>query len=73
VVDYIKLNEKGVGNAYPLPDITDILGQLGQAKYFSYLDLAIGYHQIDMDPKDIEKLPLVPRRDIGRTGGCPLG
>ena len=55
VVDYRKLNEKTVGNAYPLPDITKILDQLGQAKYFSCLALAMGYNQIDMDPKDIEK------------------
>jgi len=37
VVDYRKLYEKTVGNAYPLPDITEILDQLGQAKYFSCL------------------------------------
>jgi hypothetical protein len=55
VVDYRKLNDKTVGDAYPLPDITEILDQLGQAKYFSCLDLAMGYHQIDMDPKDIDK------------------
>ena len=55
VVDYRKLNEKTVGDAYPLPDITEILDQLGQAKYFSCLDLAMGYHQIDMDPDDIDK------------------
>ena len=30
VVDYRKLNEKTIGNAYPLPDITEILDQLGQ-------------------------------------------
>jgi len=55
VVDYRKLNERTVGNAYPLPDITEILDQLGQAKYFSCLDLAMGYHQIEMDPSDIDK------------------
>ena len=55
VVDYRKLNEKAVGNAYPLPDITEILDHLGQAKYFSCLDLAMGYRQIDMDPSDIDK------------------
>jgi hypothetical protein len=44
-----------VGNAYPLPDITEILDQLGQAKYFSCLDLGMGYHQIDMNPGDIDK------------------
>ena len=55
VVDYRKLKEKPAGNAYPLPDITEILDQLGQAKYFSCLDLTMGYNQINMDPKDIEK------------------
>ena len=55
VVDYRKLNDKTVGNAYPLPDITEILEQLGQAKYFSCVDLAMGYHQIDMDPRDVDK------------------
>ena len=42
VVDYRKLNEKTVGNAYPLPDITEITDQLEKAKYFSCLDLAMG-------------------------------
>ena len=55
VVDYRKLNEKTVGNACPLPDITAILDQLGQAEYISCVDLAMGYHQIDMDPRDFDK------------------
>jgi hypothetical protein len=55
VVDYRKLNEKTVGNAYPLPDITEILDQLGQAKYLSCLDFAMVYHKIEMDPSDIDK------------------
>ena len=38
-----------------MPDITQILYQLGQAKYFSCLDLAMGYHQIDMNPSDVDK------------------
>lgn len=28
----------------PLPNITDILDQLGSAKYFSILDLASGFY-----------------------------
>jgi hypothetical protein len=55
VVDCRKLNEKIIGNVYLLPDITEILDQLGQAKYFSCLDLVMGYHQIDMDLNDIDK------------------
>jgi hypothetical protein len=72
VVDYRKLNEKTVGNAYPLPDITEILDQLGQAKYFSCLVLAMGYHQI-WTQVILIKQPLALRRGTGRTKECPLG
>ncbi|XP_036142126.1 uncharacterized protein LOC118645358 [Monomorium pharaonis] len=55
VIDYRKLNEKTIGDAYPLPNICDILDQLGGSKYFSVLDLASGFHQIPMDPMDAHK------------------
>ena len=55
---YRKLNEKTVGNVYPFTDFTEILDQLGQAKYFSCLDLAMGHHQIDKDPSDTDKTAL---------------
>jgi len=48
VVDFRKLNDLTIGDSFPLPNITDILDQLGNAKYFSTLDLASGYHQIPM-------------------------
>jgi len=51
VIDYRSLNEKTIGDAYPLPNITDILDQLGSAKYFSVLDPASGFHQIPMTSK----------------------
>jgi hypothetical protein len=44
VVDFCKLNDKTVGDAYPLPDITEILDQFGQSKYFTCLDMVMGYH-----------------------------
>ena len=55
VIDYRKLNEQTIGDAYPIPNITDILDQLGHSKYFTKLDLASGYHQIEMHPRDTEK------------------
>jgi len=50
VVDFRKLNEKTIGDAHPLPDITEILDQFGQSKYFTCLDLAMGYHHIALEP-----------------------
>lgn len=55
VIDYRKLNEKTIQDAYPLPNIDEILDQLGNARYFSAFDLASGFHQIGMKSKDIPK------------------
>lgn len=49
VFDYRALNERTIGDAYPLPNITEILDQLGNAKYFNVFNLASGFHQIPMD------------------------
>jgi len=42
VVDFRKLNDLTIEDSYS--NITDILDQLGSAKYFSTLDLASDYH-----------------------------
>ncbi|XP_032689886.1 uncharacterized protein LOC116853116 [Odontomachus brunneus] len=55
VIDYRALNEKTIGEAYPLPNITEISDQLGSAKYFSVFDLTSGFHQIEMDKLDAHK------------------
>jgi len=52
VIDYQKVNEKTVGDAYPLPDVTEILDQLGQSKCFSCIDMVMGYHQIEVAEQD---------------------
>lgn len=55
VVDYRKLNEKTPADRYPIPEISEILDRLGKAQYFTVLDLASGFHQIEIDSKDIPK------------------
>lgn len=55
VIDYRKLNEKTIDDRYPLPNISDILDKLGKCQYFTTLDLASGFHQIEMDKRDIPK------------------
>ena len=54
-IDYRKLNAITKTDPYPLPNIQETLDQLGSAKYFTALDLASGYWQIDMDTEDREK------------------
>ena len=48
VIDFRKLNEKIVQDAYLLPNIEDILDHFGKFKFFSVLDLNSGFHQIPM-------------------------
>ncbi|KAL4153814.1 hypothetical protein QTP88_001647 [Uroleucon formosanum] len=50
-----KLNQISTGDAYPLPNITEILDQLGKSRYYTTLDLAQGYHQIKMHPDHCHK------------------
>ena len=46
-IDYRKLNEATVKDSYPLPRISEAIDSIGtNAKYFSSLDLAMGYHHV---------------------------
>lgn len=62
VIDYRRLNDKIIEDKYPLPNINDILDRLGRAQYFTTLDLASGYHQVEMHPKDVEKTAFTTER-----------
>ena len=52
VIDFRALNKKVIRDAYPLPNIRDIINHLGNAQYFSVLDLASGFHQVETHPDD---------------------
>lgn len=55
VVDLRMVNAKTLGDKYPLPNITDLLDKLGRCQYFTTLDLASGFHQIELAEEDIQK------------------
>lgn len=55
VVDFRKVNEKTIDDKYPIPNINDVLDKLGNCHYFTTLDLASGFFQVEMNPQDIPK------------------
>ena len=48
-VDYRKLNDVTVKDAFPLPRVDDALDAMAGASYFTTLDLASGYWQVELD------------------------
>ena len=54
-VDYRKLNDVTVKDAYPLHLISDYLDALTGSKCFSSMDLNSGFWQVSIDPLDKEK------------------
>jgi len=54
-VDFRRLNQLTIGDAFPITRIDEIFDQLGRSRYYTTLDLASGYHQVPIRPQDREK------------------
>ena len=72
-VDYRKLNDITIKDAYPLPCVDESLDQLSGSKWFSCLDLNAGYWQVEMDPEDAEKTAFTSRKGLFEFTVMPFG
>ena len=54
-VVFRKLNNRTIKDAYAIPRVEDPLHLLARAKYFSKLDLRIGYWQVEIEGEDKPK------------------
>ena len=72
-IDYRDLNSITIKNKYPLPNINQLLDRLSNAKWFSKLDLANGYHQLRIDPEDVKKTAFTTRYGMFEWLVVPFG
>lgn len=72
-IDYRRLNDITIKDAYPMPRVDEFIDALEGAGYFTKLDAESGYHQIDMTPKDIEKTAFACREGLFEFTKMPFG
>ena len=72
-VDYRRVNSLTRKDAHPLPRIDDTLDTLSGAKWFSTIDLASGYWQVEMEPADREKTAFATPFGLHQFRVMPFG
>ncbi len=73
VVDYRKLNQVTVTLPFYMPTITEITDKLGNAKYFSKIDLTKGFYQIPLDINSRDKTTFISPMGKFRFTRLPFG
>ena len=72
-VDYRKLNQKTKRDQYPLPRIEESLEALQGAKYFSTIDLASAYNQVEVAHQDRHKTAFTTPMGLFEYNRMPFG
>src|SRR5436305_2099004 len=72
-VDYRAVNNITKGDAYPLPRIDDMLESLIDVCWFTALDLASGFWQVEMDEEDKEKTAFISHNGLYEFTVMPFG
>ena len=72
-VDFRKLNSVTNRDSYPLPRIDDLIDTVGNATWFSSLDLASGYWQVQVHPADVPKTAFTTKYGLFEFKVMPFG
>ena len=73
VVDYQKLNEIAISDEFPLPKQEDIPQALEGSQWLSTLDTLAGFTQLEIEPKEREKLAFQTHRGLWQFVRMPFG
>ena len=72
-VDYTDLNEACQKDSFPLPLIDQIIDAIAGHGILSFLDAFFGYHQIPMQPPDVEKTTFITPHGLYCYDLMPFG
>ena len=72
-VDYRGLNKVTKIDRYPLPCIDELLETFRTAHWFTTLDLASGYWQVEMNEADKEKTAFITHKGLYEFNVMPFG
>ena len=67
------MNKVTVKDAYPLPQIEDNLDAMAGSKWFTTLDMASGYWQVEMSEEDRPKTAFATRYGLFEWNVMPFG
>lgn len=70
VIDFRDLNQKTIGDSYPLPDIAEILSQLGEQNTSAYLTSLVVSIRSPWTIRIVRKQPSLDRTGITNMLGC---
>ena len=73
VVNFQRLNAVTIKDGYPLPHIEEVLDSLGGSRFFSTLDAASGFWQVEMDQNSMEKTGFVTKFGTYEFTVMPFG
>ena len=72
-VDYRRLNDITLPDAFPLPRIEDLIDKIGNARFLTKIDLSRGYWQVPMEEESIPKTAFVTPQGQYQWKFMPFG
>ena len=72
-IDYRRLNDVTIKDAYPLPRVDETLDHLSDSRWFSSMDMNAGYWQVKVEEADEPKTAFPSRRGLFEFQVMPFG
>lgn len=73
IIDYRDINKITVPDVYPIPRMDEMLAILGPCKYFTVLDMAKGFFQIEVEEGDRLKTAFICEHGLFQYKRMPMG